>query len=318
MMSRNYPHTNHHNIPTKFETTLEGGYGYSVGSSGHNTSGVSSVTSSNVTRSECECPMCYHSVHNPCSTCGCPSRNNFNSSDNNKHRNVSQGSTSDYSSLSPASPTPDLTSQNSSSRDDNLNSTAESVSQRSTSPGKEPPSERPSSPDKETPPAETETDQHKHEDNDEKLESDSKQCNNDIVCSDNTCDTNNEDNKTEQLPRDTCSWTRDARDKFITNPRRHSWAGGRMTGGVGIPKQTSLQDFKKLLAQKTPSHSSNKTSAVELLSNPAKNESTEPFYSSQLLSGSFRKKVSPRRDHKFAAIEEETESKDDNLLQPEP
>merc|ERR1712130_450172 len=85
---------------------------------------VNSVTQSEVS---CECPMCYHSVHNPCETCGCPSTGD-------KQRNVSQGSTSDYSSLSP-----DLTSQSSSSRDDNLNltSTTESASQRSTSPEKE-------------------------------------------------------------------------------------------------------------------------------------------------------------------------------------
>ena len=186
---------------------------------------------------------------------------------------MSQGSTSDYSSLSP-----DLTSQSSSSRDDNLNitSTTESASQRSSSPEKESLSQRSSSPtdniDVE------EVDLKKEEDeNSEKL---NKHSNNDDVRSENTCDT---DNDASVKTRGTCqadSWTRDARDKFKSNPRRHSWAGGRLTS-VGIPKQTSLQDFKKLLAQKTPSQSTNKTSAVQLLTK-IESTSTEPFHSSQV------------------------------------
>ena len=186
---------------------------------------------------------------------------------------MSQGSTSDYSSLSP-----DLTSQSSSSRDDNLNitSTTESASQRSSSPEKESLSHRSSSP---TDNIEAEEVDLKKED-DESSEKLNKHSNNDDVCSENTCDT---DNDASVKTRDTCeadSWTRDARDKFKSNPRRHSWAGGRLTS-VGIPKQTSLQDFKKLLAQKTPSQSTNKTSAVQLLTK-IESPSTEPFHSSQV------------------------------------
>ena len=304
-------------ILTKFETTLEGGYGYSVG---NNVTTNTSVSSSVAT---CECPMCYHSVHNPCTTCGCPTRVSHVT---DKQRNVSQGSTSDYSSLSP-----DLTSQNSSSRDDNLNTTTESASQRSSSSSSST-SQRSDSPEKEDDKVQSDTENSTNS-SQAGIDEENKQSDNDNVCSDNTTcdidnnaagsvgtDTCNKVDDTCNKPEDTCpgdDWTRDARDRFISNPRRHSWAGGRLSS-VGIPKQTSLQDFKKLLAQKTPSQCPNKTSAVELLSS-AKSDSNEPFYSSQIVGGSFRKKVSPRRDHRFAAIEEESETnKDDTLLQSEP
>ena len=81
---------------SKFETSMAGGYGFSVNKNSSLTSGppqLSRVSSEAETR-PCECPMCYHSAHNPCSVCGCPSRET-------KTRNESQGSTSDYSSLSP-------------------------------------------------------------------------------------------------------------------------------------------------------------------------------------------------------------------------
>merc|ERR1719270_2190354 len=138
--------------------------------------------------------------------CGCPSTRD-------KQRNVSQGSTSDYSSLSP-----DLTSQSSSSRDDNLNltSTTESASQRSTSPEKE---EKESLSHRSSSPVDNVEleggDLKKVDDGDsEKL---NKQSKND-VCSDNTCDT---DNNGTVKTRDACptdSWTRDAREKFKSNP----------------------------------------------------------------------------------------------------
>lgn len=80
---------------TKFETSLEGGYGFSIAksnsfssarSSGLGTSATTTTTSisSRGRTRECECPMCYHSAANPCSVCGCPSRDI-------KTRNESQG-----------------------------------------------------------------------------------------------------------------------------------------------------------------------------------------------------------------------------------
>ena len=282
-------------ILSKFETTLEGGYGYSVGSSGGE-SGVTGMSRS-VTEQGCDCPMCYHSVHNPCDRCGCPSRGHEAGDKEGadlktRHMSSGQGSTSDYSSLSP-----DLTSQSSNSRDDNLNlnSTTES------SP----------SPDKEE--AEVEEEQ-------EETETSKQSGENETEDSDSACDTNVSVKTREEADYKEDTWIRESRDKFRNNSRRHSWAGGKLAA-VGIPKQTSLQDFKKLLAQKTPSQvpASQKTSAVELLKS-GKTDSTEPFYSSQIVGGSFRKKVSPRRDHRFAAIEEESEAarEEARLHEPEP
>ena len=148
---------------------------------------------------------------------------------------------------------------------------------------------------------------------------------NEAADSDSACDTDTDmivKTREEVIYTDD-TWIRESRDKYRNNSRRHSWAGGKLAT-VGIPKQTSLQDFKKLLAQKTLSQApaSQKTSAVELLKSGKSDSaaSTEPFYSSQIVGGSFRKKVSPRHDHRFAAIEEETESgkEDPGLLGPEP
>ena len=69
---------------SKFETSLEGGYGFSIAKS----SSFSSARSSGRVR-ECECPMCYHSAANPCTVCGCPSRDL-------KTRNESQGEIPTY------------------------------------------------------------------------------------------------------------------------------------------------------------------------------------------------------------------------------
>lgn len=283
---------------SKFETTLEGGYGYSVGSTGGE-SGVTGMSRS-VTEQGCDCPMCYHSVHNPCDRCGCPSRGQEAGDKDGdlktRHMSSGQGSTSDYSSLSP-----DLTSQSSNSRDDNLN--LNSTTESSPSPDKEE-AEVVESPVEEQEEAETSKQSGENETGD----------------SDSACDTDVSVKTREVADYKEDTWIRESRDKFRNNSRRHSWAGGKLAA-VGIPKQTSLQDFKKLLAQKTPSQvpPSQKTSAVELLKS-GKTDSAEPFYSSQIVGGSFRKKVSPRRDHRFAAIQEESEAAREEARpqQPEP
>ena len=63
-----------------------------------------SVTSETGSGKTCECPMCYHSVNNPCKECGCPSRSNTSSSLSVRASDFISPS-SDYYSLSPASPT---------------------------------------------------------------------------------------------------------------------------------------------------------------------------------------------------------------------
>jgi len=111
---------------TKYEDREEGAYGYSVSgrsslspppkhSPDTQSTGRSSELSNN---NSCECPMCYHSVKNPCNDCGCPSKTSSMSLKVNvKQRGptfTDQQSTqaffspsSDYYSLSPNSPPPE-------------------------------------------------------------------------------------------------------------------------------------------------------------------------------------------------------------------
>ena len=105
-------------------------------------------------------------------------------------------------------------------------------------------------------------------------------------------------------------------ERDLKSGRRHSWAGDKK---VPAPqKQTSLTDFKKLLAQQSTSQNPQRISAKELLQKPG-GEVVEPFYSSQKLSGSFRKRPIPRKDHRFSVIQEETvEGSRENLLNGRP
>ena len=317
---------------TKFETTLEGGYGYSVGAGQRAGQGAG----------RCECPMCYHSAHNPCGVCGCPSNSSSNiTNSSTKVRNVSQLSgTSDYSSLSPDLHTSTSTASSSSSREGNLDTTQEtadtntdlkeedlketqknhdSTSQRSSSP----PS--PAQEAGETPAVapEAETEQSSEHSSDGAEDSDHI----DPPCDTaETRDTSAEDEDTTETrdtrvedtlePRDTCAeedaWTRDSRDRFRANPRRHSWAGGRL-GGAALPARTSLQDFKRLLAQRTPSLAPARPSAVEQLKGGPRAEpapaTSEPSQSSQAAAATRKtSSVVSRRDARFAAIEEESEA----------
>ena len=80
--------------------------------------------------------------------------------------------------------------------------------------------------------------------------------------------------------------------------RRHSWATSR---GPPAPKQTSLNDFKKLLAQQTPGANPHRVSARELLERGA---GEEPG-GHQGGGGSLRKARSPWKDQRFSVIQEE-------------
>ena len=95
--------------------------------------------------------------------------------------------------------------------------------------------------------------------------------------------------------------------------RRHSWAGDKK--GPGIQKQTSLHDFKKLLAQQAMGQNPHRMSAKELLDKSATdNEAPEPCKSSQKSGGSLRKRTSPWKDNRFSVIQEEIEGSKENLL----
>jgi hypothetical protein len=98
-----------------------------------------------------------------------------------------------------------------------------------------------------------------------------------------------------------------------SHSRRHSWAGERKSpGGSGgsrlSGKPTSLQEFKRLLAQQTPGQNPHRVSAQEMLKTAAGGQ--EAGAASQLKSGgggSLRKKTSPWRDNRFSVIQEEAE-----------
>merc|ERR1711874_715400 len=95
------------------------------------------------------------------------------------------------------------------------------------------------------------------------------------------------------------------------NGRRHSWAGDKKVPVV--QKQTSLSDFKKLLAKQSLGQNTHRTSAKQLLQK-SENQAMEPFYSSQKIGGSVRMRGSPRKDSRFSVIQEETEGSKENLL----
>jgi len=90
-----------------------------------------------------------------------------------------------------------------------------------------------------------------------------------------------------------------------SNSRRHSWAGERKSAGERLSgKPTSLQEFKRLLAQQTPGQNPHRVSAQELLKT-AESGAASPLKFSG--GGSLRKKTSPWRDNRFSVIQEEAE-----------
>jgi len=84
--------------------------------------------------------------------------------------------------------------------------------------------------------------------------------------------------------------------------RRHSWAGGRGPASVPSGKQTSLQDFKRLLAQQTPVQNPHRVSAKQLLERTGEVESSQTGGGG---GGSVRKRNSPWKDKRFSVIQEE-------------
>ena len=83
-----------------------------------------------------------------------------------------------------------------------------------------------------------------------------------------------------------------------------------------VQKQTSLQDFKKLLAQQSPSQNPHRISAKELLEKSASSQAENVYTSSHnKLGGSARKRSSPWVDKRFSVIQEEIEGSKENLIE---
>lgn len=314
------PACNQH-ILTKFEKPDEGAYGYSVSrssslspppkpmSDSESTGQLSQVSNSN--SKSCECPMCYHSVKNPCNDCGCPSRTSTSSLKVNVKQKspalTNQNSTptffspsSDYYSLSPNSPPPEdlQLTQNGKGFPNSL----------------EP--QRPISAtlDNKSQPCD---EQMRNIDHSKKPELNRRSHGGRAHQDDNVY------SRTPSAEPDKVSISVQHRssidpskkhgplERDLKSGRRHSWAGDKKVPVV--QKQTSLTDFKKLLAQQATGQNPHRTSAKEMLQK-SENEVIEPFYSSQKLGSSFRKRPSPRKDNRFAVIQEEIEGSRENLL----
>ena len=95
-----------------------------------------------------------------------------------------------------------------------------------------------------------------------------------------------------------------------------------LSGPVSItPKKTSLQDFKKLLAQQSLSPNPHRPTARELLersaSATARPGASEPVYGASpgKPAGSHRKRTSPWVDKRFSVIQEEVEGSRENIIE---
>jgi len=299
---------------TKYEAREEGAYGYSVlrRNSTSPPSKPAPDTQSTGRSSQlcCDCPMCYHSVKNPCAECGCPSRSQGSLSlkVNVKQRGpafTDQQTThaffspsSDYYSLSPNSPPPE---------DLNQPDPAYSDSSESSQPIYAKVNKIKSSDMKNI-------ELNKRNDENRKGRS---------------VDKTNVDKKHPTIPKNVnvsmhhrsstepgkkpAAPERDLNFPKDKSGRRHSWAGDKK--GPGIQKQTSLHDFKKLLAQQATGQNPHRISAKELLEKSvADKEAPEGCKSSQKSGGSLRKRSSPWKDNRFSVIQEEIEGSKENLL----
>jgi len=304
---------------TKYEAREEGAYGYSVlrRNSLSPPSKPPSDTASTGRSSQlsnpksCDCPMCYHSVKNPCNDCGCPSRtSSLSLKVNVKQRGpafTDQQSaqaffspSSDYYSLSPNSPPP---------QDLALNQAENGYSDSSES----------------SQPIYAKVNKSKASEVKDNV-SDKR---NDESKKGRSVDKTNFDNSHSVIPKNgsvpmhhrsstepgkkPTAPERDLNFQKDKSGRRHSWAGDKK--GPGIQKQTSLHDFKKLLAQQAMSQNPHRMSAKELLEKSvADKEAHDPCKSSQKSGGSLRKRSSPWKDNRFSVIQEEIEGSKENLL----
>lgn len=314
------PSCNNHHILSKFEKPDEGAYGYSVSRNSSLSPPPKPIfDSDSVTRSSqvpnlppkpCQCPMCYHSVKNPCHDCGCPDRSsssslkvNVKQSPASTNPNITPtffSPSSDYYSLSPNSPPPeDL-----------------QVAQNGKGFPNSPESQRPISAtlDNKSEAVEGQT-----EDEDK---SKAPELNGNGHGGRADQDDSNDSRTHSKVPEKVSISVQQRSpiehnkkqapfERDLKNGRRHSWAGDKRVPVV--QKQTSLSDFKKLLAKQSTSQNPHRTSAKELLQK-SENGAVEPFYSSQKVGGSFRKRPSPRKDHRFSVIQEEIEGSKENLL----
>ena len=295
---------------SKFEKPDEGAYGYSVLQSTR-FSPQKPIFDSQVSKlppKPCACPMCYHSVKNPCHDCGCPDRSsssslivNVKQSPASTNPNITPtffSPSSDYYSLSPNSPSPEDLQvaqigedfPNSLKSQRPISATLDNKSQASEGQSEDGDNNKAPELNGKSPGGRAyQNDSNESRTHSKVPEKVSVQQRNPI-----------EDNK-KQAPF----------ERDLKNGRRHSWAGDKRVPVV--QKQTSLSDFKKLLAQQSSNQNPHRTSAKELLQKP-ESKTVVPFNSSQINGGSFRKRPSTRKDNRFSVIQEEMDGSKENLL----
>ena len=253
--------------------------------------------------------MCYHSVKNPCHDCGCPDRSsssslkvNVKQSPASTNQNITPtffSPSSDYYSLSPNSPSPEdlQVTQNAKGFQNSLETQG--------------------------PISATLDNKNEARDGQTEDEANNKAPELDGKPGGHTDQDDSNDSRTHTKVSEKVSISVQQRnpikhnkkqapfERDLKNGRRHSWAGDKRVPVV--QKQTSLSDFKKLLAQQSSNQNPHRTSAKELLQKP-ESKTVVPFNSSQINGGSFRKRPSTRKDNRFSVIQEEMDGSKENLL----
>ena len=228
------------------------------------------------------CPMCYHSLKNPCTTCGCPSVGQARQRPALPTPDFFSPS-SDYYSLSPSSPP----------------SSPPSISPPPSATSPQPIYAKVNKPKVATANPEKEVSQESKEVNKEEQEEEKENKAEPKV---------NKKEATE--PRKTSlplyperSQERKRGDGSrgglaSGETRRHSWA-------APVPRQTSLQEFKRLLAAQTPGQNPHRVSAKELLEK--EREEGVGLTRGDEGQGSMRRRGQQWKDQRFSVIQEEPE-----------
>jgi hypothetical protein len=345
-----------HPPPNLYEEPNAGGYGYSLNGQAasippsgapqyaHPPRPQSSSSqlplgsgSSQLPRKSCECPMCYHSIRNPCGECGCPSntvpksaRLNPTSTAAGRHPPPRTAFTddqtalsffspsSDYYSLSPDSPPPlsgatTAAASNNSSPEPDPTAAASTttaaqmpiyaqVHKERSAGASSPAAARGLSPVEENPdlprasPARASPQELGVKPSASRGPPPPTARKPSLPARPAAPESTRAPGGGKDSPQDRSS-----------NSRRHSWAGERKSAsGRPSGKPTSLQEFKRLLAQQTPGQNQHRVSAQELLKT-AESGAASPLKSSGGNGGSLRKKTSPWRDNRFSVIQEEAE-----------
>jgi len=222
--------------------------------------------------------MCYHNLKNPCASCGCPS--------------VGQ-----QAKQRPALPTPEFFSPSS-----------DYYSLSPSSPPSSPPSISPDPSGNLPQPIYAKVNKHKVTQSSEKEdiqesrevkeeEEEEKENKGESTMNKSSKKEKSEPRKTSLPLYPERSQERKRPGLIPGEPRRHSWA-------APVPRQTSLQEFKRLLAAQTPGQNPHRVSAKELL-DKEREEGGGLVRGEDAGQGSIRRRGQQWKDQRFSVIQEE-------------